>query len=122
MSDLSSDTCDSIANNEIAIEAISERLTEVTGLADELDQALNSAQQDCSVLTETVLTSSASTSTSTLTEHSEFRRSMENSAETEVSCKENVAFVLHIQCEFVKRNLSVAHLRLKTYPIFFNEW
>ncbi|KAJ8922121.1 hypothetical protein NQ315_004055, partial [Exocentrus adspersus] len=54
--------CDSIANNEIAVEAISERLTEVTGLAEELDQALHSAQQDCLVF------STASTSTSSLTE------------------------------------------------------
>lgn len=54
--------CDSIANNEIAVEAISERLTEVTGLAEELDQAIHSAQQDCLVF------STASTSTTSLTE------------------------------------------------------
>lgn len=52
----------SIKNNEIAIEAISERLSEVTQLSEELDQALKSAQQDCIVF------STTSTSTSTVGE------------------------------------------------------
>ena len=38
-----------VGENATAIEAISERLTEVTQLAEELDQTLTSAQQDCSV-------------------------------------------------------------------------
>ncbi|KAF7280803.1 hypothetical protein GWI33_005466 [Rhynchophorus ferrugineus] len=50
----------SIENNEIAIEAISEKLAEVTQLSEELDQALKSAQQDCIVF------STASTSTTNL--------------------------------------------------------
>lgn len=41
---------DSVEDNDIAVEAISERLSEVTGLAEELDQTLQSAQQDCSIL------------------------------------------------------------------------
>ncbi|KAL1501727.1 hypothetical protein ABEB36_007003 [Hypothenemus hampei] len=40
---------DSIKNNEIPIETISEKLSEVTQLSEELDQALTSAQQDCIV-------------------------------------------------------------------------
>lgn len=36
-------------NNEISIETITERLQEVTQLSEELDQALQSAQQDCIV-------------------------------------------------------------------------
>lgn len=76
------DVCDSVANNEIAVEAISEKLSEVTSLAEELDQALHSAQQDC-----LVLTTSTSTSTTTLTEPTtSFRRIMEtNPTENEVS-------------------------------------
>lgn len=76
------DICDSVANNEIAVEAISEKLSEVTSLAEELDQALHSAQQDC-----LVLTTSTSTSTTTLTEPTtSFRKIMEpNPTETEVS-------------------------------------
>ncbi|KAG5897359.1 hypothetical protein JTB14_030242 [Gonioctena quinquepunctata] len=57
--------CDSITNNAIAVEAISEKLAEVTGLAEELDQTLHSAQQDCSVLSSS---SSTSTSTSTISD------------------------------------------------------
>jgi FKBP-type peptidyl-prolyl cis-trans isomerase (trigger factor) len=53
---------DSAGDNEIAIEAISERLTEVTGLAEELDQALHSAQQDCSVLTSSATSTSITSS------------------------------------------------------------
>ena len=52
----------SAGDNEIAIEAISERLTEVTGLAEELDQALHSAQQDCSVLTSSATFASVTSS------------------------------------------------------------
>ncbi|KAJ8954874.1 hypothetical protein NQ318_016810, partial [Aromia moschata] len=83
--------CDSIANNEIAVEAISERLTEVTGLAEELDQALHSAQQDCLVLTTT------STSTSSLVDPASAaastKKAMENSpTNPEVSLMENVLF------------------------------
>lgn len=36
-------------NNENSIETITERLQEVTQLSEELDQALQSAQQDCIV-------------------------------------------------------------------------
>lgn len=77
------DICDSVANNEIAVEAISEKLSEVTSLAEELDQALHSAQQDC-----LVLTTSTSTSTTTLTEPTtSFRKIMEtHPTENEVSC------------------------------------
>lgn len=39
----------SVKNNEISIETITERLQEVTQLSEELDQALQSAQQDCIV-------------------------------------------------------------------------
>ncbi|RZC40718.1 hypothetical protein BDFB_002334, partial [Asbolus verrucosus] len=53
---------DSAGDNEIAIEAISERLTEVTGLAEELDQALHSAQQDCSILTSSATSTSITSS------------------------------------------------------------
>lgn len=35
--------------NAVAVEAINEKLAEVTGLAEELDQALRSAHQDSSV-------------------------------------------------------------------------
>lgn len=63
-----------MANNEIAVEAISEKLSEVTSLAEELDQALHSGQQDC-----LVLTTSTSTSTTTLTEPTTtFRKIMDS--------------------------------------------
>lgn len=52
----------SVQDNIIAVEAISEKLIEVTDLAEELDQALRSAQQDCGLLS---LSSSTSTSGST---------------------------------------------------------
>ncbi|XP_066257903.1 SEC14 domain and spectrin repeat-containing protein 1-B [Euwallacea similis] len=48
---------DSIKNNEISIEIITEKLLEVTQLSEELDQALKSAQEDCIVFS-TVPTSS----------------------------------------------------------------
>lgn len=41
-------------DNIVAVEAISERLAEVTALAEELDQALQSAQQDCAISTSAV--------------------------------------------------------------------
>ncbi|CAG9824337.1 unnamed protein product [Phaedon cochleariae] len=56
--------CDSIANNEIAVEAISEKLAEVTGLAAELDQELQSAQQDCLIFTPTSTSTPTTSSTS----------------------------------------------------------
>lgn len=46
-----SDTDEITGNNATAIEAISERLTEVTSLSEELDQTLKNAQQDCAILT-----------------------------------------------------------------------
>lgn len=46
------------SSNAVAVEAISERLSEVTGLAEELDQALRSAQQDCAFPTISTGTSS----------------------------------------------------------------
>lgn len=49
-------------NNQTALEAITEKLTEVTELAEEVDQALFSAQQDCAIST-----TSSSTSTGTTT-------------------------------------------------------
>lgn len=55
-------------DNAIAVEAITERLTEVTDLAEELDQALQSAQQDCAISTApttSVATSMANIATST---------------------------------------------------------
>ncbi|CAG9840250.1 unnamed protein product [Diabrotica balteata] len=58
------DVSDSVAKNEIAVEAISERLFEITALAEELDSAIQSAQQDC-----LVFTTSISTSTSSLSDH-----------------------------------------------------
>lgn len=69
------DLCDSITKNEIAVEAISERLYEITALAEELDSTLQSAQQDCLVFT------SISTSTSSLSGHispETLRKEMEN--------------------------------------------
>lgn len=42
--------------NATAIESISERLSEVTGLAEELDMALRGAQQDCALNTSTTST------------------------------------------------------------------
>lgn len=51
----------SAGDNEIAIEVISEKLSEVTALAEELDQALHSAQQDCSILTSSVTSSEPET-------------------------------------------------------------
>lgn len=47
----SSDQDEITGNNATAIEAISERLTEVTSLSEELDQTLKNAQQDCAILT-----------------------------------------------------------------------
>lgn len=55
----------SIQDNEIAIEAISEKLSEVTQLSEELDQALKSAQQDCIVFS-TVSTSTTATTSETI--------------------------------------------------------
>lgn len=46
----SSDPDEITGNNATAIEAISERLTEVTSLSEELDQTLKNAQQDCAIL------------------------------------------------------------------------
>lgn len=40
---------DAAFKNAVAIEAISEKLAEVTSLAEELDQALRSAQQDSAI-------------------------------------------------------------------------
>lgn len=56
-----SDPDEMTGNNSIAIEAISERLTEVTNLSEELDQTLKNAQQDCAILT------TAATSTTVVT-------------------------------------------------------
>lgn len=56
---------DSTDDNSIAVEAISERLTEVTDLAEELDQALQSAQQDCAISTVPTTTVATSMATST---------------------------------------------------------
>lgn len=57
----SSDQEEITGSNATAIEAISERLTEVTSLSEELDQTLKNAQQDCAILT------TAATSTSIIT-------------------------------------------------------
>ncbi|GJQ70963.1 hypothetical protein Trydic_g879 [Trypoxylus dichotomus] len=57
----SSDPDEITGNNATAIEAISERLTEVTSLSEELDQTLKNAQQDCAILT------TAATSTTVVT-------------------------------------------------------
>ncbi|KRT84247.1 hypothetical protein AMK59_991 [Oryctes borbonicus] len=57
----SSDAEEITGNNATAIEAISERLTEVTSLSEELDQTLKNAQQDCAILT------TAATSTTVVT-------------------------------------------------------
>ncbi|KAF5301257.1 hypothetical protein FQR65_LT00957 [Abscondita terminalis] len=57
------DVCDpSVQDNAIAVEAITEKLIEVSSLAEEMDQELRSAQQDCGLLT---VNSSTSTSAST---------------------------------------------------------
>ncbi|XP_017781311.1 PREDICTED: SEC14 domain and spectrin repeat-containing protein 1-B [Nicrophorus vespilloides] len=44
-----SDSDHAECENATAVEAVSERLTEVTNLAEELDQTLKSAQQDCAI-------------------------------------------------------------------------
>ncbi|CAG9864550.1 unnamed protein product [Phyllotreta striolata] len=53
---------DSIAKNEIAVEAITERLCEITLLAEELDFALQSAEQDCLAFSSTSTSTSSSAS------------------------------------------------------------
>lgn len=50
--------------NQTAIEAITEKLTEVTNLAEEVDQALQSAHQDCAISTTSSSTSTATTTIS----------------------------------------------------------
>lgn len=55
---------DSELNNQTAIEAITEKLTEVTNLAEEVDQALQSAHQDCAISTTSSSTSTATTTIS----------------------------------------------------------
>lgn len=58
------DLIDVSANNQTALEAITEKLTEVTELAEEVDQALFSAQQDCAISTTSSSTSTATTTIS----------------------------------------------------------
>lgn len=70
------------SENEIAIEAISEKLSEVTALAEELDQALRSAQQDCSILT--CSATSASVTSSEPETVVSVKRIMDTSASPEV--------------------------------------
>ncbi|KAK4877376.1 hypothetical protein RN001_009882 [Aquatica leii] len=58
--------CDpSVQDNAIAVEAITEKLIEVTSLAEEMDQALRSAQQDCGLLTTNSSTSTSASTTPT---------------------------------------------------------
>ncbi|KAF5297174.1 hypothetical protein FQA39_LY12189 [Lamprigera yunnana] len=55
----------SVQDNEIAVEAITEKLIEVTNLAEEMDQALRSAQQDCGLLTASNSTTTSASTTPT---------------------------------------------------------
>lgn len=91
---------DGSSSNAIAVEAISEKLSEVTGLAEELDQALRSAQQDCSFPS----TSSGTTYTVpiVITPAISGRRLLETSStSTGVSKTQDIFFLLiqHFYCE-----------------------
>ncbi|XP_031348623.1 titin isoform X3 [Photinus pyralis] len=55
----------SVQDNAVAVEAITEKLAEVTSLAEEMDQALLSAQQDCGLLTATSSTTTSASTTPT---------------------------------------------------------
>ncbi|XP_050302710.1 titin-like isoform X2 [Anthonomus grandis grandis] len=77
----------SVQNNEISIEAISEKLLEVTQLSEELDQALRSAQQDYLVFS----TASTSSTEDTIIDGSTFLKedsSMDRSQQSEKSDEE----------------------------------
>lgn len=59
------ESCD---ENAVAVEAISEKLTEVSNLAEELDQTLESAQQDCAITTTPTVTVATTTSVTSSTD------------------------------------------------------